>query len=87
MDLRWSIDDCPHKAKLIYISENDGQIYCDAHANINEHTTKPLKFKSELSDCKSSLYELEKKLIFVQMQMAFIRNENSKFAAESPAGK
>ena len=69
------------------MSENDGEIYCDAHANVNEHTTKPLKFKSELSDCKSSLYELEKKLIFVQIQMAFIRNENSKIAEDSIAGK
>ena len=80
-------DGCPHKATIVYINENLEQIYWEAHANIGGHSAKSIKFKSELSLNKSALNELEKKLVFVQKQMAYLRNENININSNSLIGK
>ena len=74
--LKCSHDGCPHNATITYLNESTYNIYCEAHANVDDHSTDQLKFKFELSDNKSAMKELEKKLVLTQKQLAGFRSEN-----------
>ena len=71
--------DCKNEAKVVYIEEDLDQIYCELHAKPTDHQTIPLKFENELNIDESLLNALEKKLVYVQKQMANIRSENFSF--------
>ena len=77
---------CKHEAKVVYIEEDLNQIYCELHARPADHQTIPLKFEYELNIDESLLNALEKKLVYVQKQMANITSENFSFYPDTLNG-
>ena len=62
---------------MVYLSEASNQIFCEFHANVADHPTKPLSFENELLVSKAALYSVEKLLVIVQEQLCFIKSENT----------
>ena len=61
---------------MAYGSEDSAQIYCEKHANINDHKENPIKLSEELEVKIIALCELEKDLVLLQTQKAFLKWEN-----------
>ena len=72
--LRWC--ECNGKATTAYVNEDSSQIYCDKHANINSRRDKPIILSGELELIIITLCELEKDLVLLQAQMAYLKWEN-----------
>ena len=72
--LRWC--ECNGKATTAYVNEDSSQIYCDKHANVNSHKEKPIILSGELELIIITLCELEKDLVLLQAQMAYLKWEN-----------
>ena len=72
---------------MVYINEDFDHIYCEYHANPTNHHTIPLELENQLNYFDSLLNALEKKLLYVQKQMASIRSENFSFYPNSSSGK
>ena len=77
---------CNKDAKFLYSDEGLNQIFCKNHFNMVEHASKPIDLNSEFKIVKSELSELEKKLFYIQKQMAYIRSENEGIDPNSSLG-
>ena len=76
-NLTWKHYECPNKATQAFIKENGDLMFCDAHANLAGHQTIPVKFANELSSSEDILNSLEKHLVLLQVEIAFIKSEKS----------
>ena len=72
--LRWC--DCNGKATTAYVNEDSSQIYCDKHANVIAKKENPIILSGELDLINIILCELEKDLVLLQAQMAYLKWEN-----------
>ena len=72
-NLHCCIKDCTNNATIMYQNEDSDNFYCNDHAK--EDFVKPINLEKEFIKCKSLLRELEKTLLFVQVQMMLINNE------------
>ena len=58
-----TISDCKYEPKMVYINEGLDKIYCEIHANIEDHKTNPLMFEDVLKTNESLLNASERNLL------------------------
>ena len=74
-NLKCSNESCNSNATMTYLHENSAEIFCEVHANMTEHLTKPHLFENEHTINKLALSDLEKQLVLVQERIWFINSE------------
>ena len=72
-----STKDCPYNAIITYKGESSDHIYCQVHADPENHTTDQVVFQNELNESEPLLRELEKELLYAQAKILIAEDQNA----------